>query len=176
MEEYEKIELRSDDVQEILGTPPSWIVRWGSTFVVMGVILLGVVSYVVKYPDIIYAPIQLTTTMPPVPVVARSTGYLSKLIVKENDSVSVGDLLVVLQNPANYEDILKLEKQLVQFDSLTPSVLSSFRPDMSMRLGDLQLNYSSFVQILKEFQFKKQENFEAANVAQIGQQINNTQK
>ena len=53
MEEFEKIQLRSDDVQEILGTPPSWIVRWGSTFIFLGVILLGVVSYIVKYPDII---------------------------------------------------------------------------------------------------------------------------
>ena len=83
MEEYEKIELRSDDVQEILGTPPSWILRWGITFVFMGVILLGVVSWIVKYPDIIHAPVLITTNVPPVPVVSRTTGYLSKLMVKE---------------------------------------------------------------------------------------------
>lgn len=176
MEEFEKIQLRSDDVQEILGTPPSWIVRWGSTFIFLGVLLLGVVSYIVKYPDIIHAPIQITTESPPVPIVARTTGYLSKLIVKENDSVKTGDLLVVLQNPAYYEDVLKLEKQLVAFDSLTPSVLTQFQPESGMHLGDLQLNYSSFVQILKEYQFKKEENFEAQNVSQIAQQIDNTEK
>ena len=66
MEEYEKIELRSDDVQEILGTPPAWIIRWGSTLIFIGVILLGVVSYVVRYPDIIHAPILITTEMPPI--------------------------------------------------------------------------------------------------------------
>jgi multidrug resistance efflux pump len=176
MEEHEKIELRSDDVQEILGTPPSWIVNWGSTLIFIGVILLGLVSYYLKYPDIIYAPMQVTTKMPPVPVVARTTGYLSRLLVKENDSVNVGDLLVVLQSPAHYEDILKLEKDLTQFDSLTPSVLTAFQPEMGLKLGDLQLNYSSFVQILKEFQFKKEENFEAVNVSQIEQQIKNTER
>lgn len=176
MEEHEKIELRSDDVQEILGTPPSWIVNWGSTLIFIGVILLTLVSYFLKYPDIIYAPIQVTTKMPPVPIVARTTGYLSKLMVKENDSVNVGDLLVVLQSPANYEDILKLEKQLTQFDSLTPSVLTAFVPEIGLQLGDLQIHYSSFVQILKDFQFKKEENFEAVNFSQIEQQIKNTEK
>ena len=176
MEEYEKIELRSDDVQEILGTPPAWIIRWGSTLIFIGVILLGVVSYVVRYPDIIHAPILITTEMPPVPIVARTTGYLSKLLVKENDTVQTGDLLVVLQNPAHYEDVLKLEQQLFRFDSLTPSVLAAFQPETGFQLGDLQLNYSSFVQILKEFQFKKEENFEAQNVSQIEQQINNTER
>lgn len=176
MEEHEKIELRSDDVQEILGTPPSWIVNWGSTLIFIGVILLGLVSYFLKYPDIIYAPIQVTTKMPPVPVVARTTGYLSKLMVKENDSVNVGDLLVVLQSPAHYEDVLMLEKDLIQFDSMIPSVLTAYQPPVGLRLGDLQMNYSSFVQILKEFQFKKEENFEAVNMAQIDQQIKNTEK
>jgi multidrug efflux pump subunit AcrA (membrane-fusion protein) len=105
MEEHDKIELRSDDVQEILGSPPSWIVNWGSTLIFIGIILLALVSYYLKYPDIIYAPIQVTTKMPPVPVVARTTGYLSKLLVKENDSVSAGDILVVLQSPAHFDPL-----------------------------------------------------------------------
>ena len=125
MEDFEKIELRSEDVQEILGTPPAWIIRWGTSFIFLGVGLLGLVSWMVKYPDIIHAPILITTELPPVPVVARTTGYLSKLLVKENDTVQAGDLLVVLQNPARYEDVFKLELQLKKLDSLTPSVLES---------------------------------------------------
>ena len=176
MEEYEKIELRSDDVQEILGTPPSWILRWGITFVFMGVILLGVVSWIVKYPDIIHAPVQITTNVPPVPVVSRSTGYLSKLLVKEGDTVKQGDLLVVMQSSANYEDVFQLEKELKSLDSLNDVVLKMYEPDMKLILGDLQLNYSTFVQILKEFQFKKEANHTEQSTAQIGQQIKNTNK
>jgi multidrug resistance efflux pump len=176
MEDYDKIELRSDDVQEILGTPPSWIVRWGTTFVFLAVAMLALVSWMVKYPDIIHAPILITTELPPVPVVARSTGYLSKLLVKENDTVQAGDLLVVLQNPSNYEDVFKLEKQMSTLDSLTPSVLAAFKPDGTLNIGDLQLHYSSFVQILKDFQFKKAENFGAQNVEQFEKQIKNTER
>jgi multidrug resistance efflux pump len=176
MEDHEKIELRSDDVQEILGTPPSWILRWGSTFVFIGIILLGVVSWILKYPDIIHAPIRITTNVPPVPVVARSTGYLSKLLVKEGDTVRQGDLLVVLQNPANYEDIFKLERELHEFDSLSEVNFRTFVPSSNLVLGDLQLNYSSFVQILKEFQFKKESNFTEQSIAQYQQQIQSAQR
>ena len=176
MEEYEKIELRSDDVQEILGTPPSWILRWGITFIFMGVVMLGVVSYIVKYPDIIHAPVQITTNVPPVPVVSRSTGYLSKLLVKEGDTVKQGDLLVVMQNSANYEDVFRLEKQLKSLDSLNDIVLRMYEPDANLILGDLQLNYSTFVQILKEFQFKQESNYTKQSTTQIEQQIKSTNK
>jgi multidrug efflux pump subunit AcrA (membrane-fusion protein) len=176
MEEYEKIELRSDDVQEILGTPPSWILRWGITFVFMGVIMLGVVSWIVKYPDIIRASVQITTNVPPVPVVSRSTGYLSKLLVKEGDTVKQGDLLVVLQSSAHYEDVFKLESQLRELDSLNDEVLRLYQPDANLILGDLQLNYSTFVQILKDFQFKRESNHTEQNTSQIEQQIKNTNK
>jgi multidrug efflux pump subunit AcrA (membrane-fusion protein) len=176
MEEHDKIELRSEDVQEILGTPPVWIVRWGTTLIFFGVAMLFWVSWIVKYSDKIFAPIAITTESPPVPVVARTTGYLSKLIVKDGDSVATGDLLVVLQSTANYEDVLLLEKRVSTLDSLTPSVLIDYKPEMTLRLGDIQLNYSSFVQILKEYQFKNAENFGAQNVAQLQQQIKNTER
>ena len=97
-------------------------------------------------------------------------------MVKENDTVQAGDLLVILQNPAYYEDVFKLEKQISTLDSLTPSVLAAFKPDATLNIGDLQLNYSSFVQVLKEFQFKKIENFGAQNVDQFEKQIRNTEK
>lgn len=176
MEEHEKIELRSDDVQEILGTPPSWIVKWGTTIIFFSVTMLFFVSYIVKYPDIIHAPVMITTEMPPVPVVARTTGYLAKLAVKENDTVRTGDLLVVLQSSANYEDVLKLEEDLKMLENIDPSVMTAFEPDMTLNLGELQIGYSAFVQILKELKFKRTENYSSQNVAQIQLQIKNTER
>ena len=176
MEEYEKIELRHEDVQEILGTPPSWIVRWGTTVILLGICLLLLVGWIVKYPDLIPAQVYLTTEVPPISVVARTTGYLSKLVVKENDNVHAGDLLVVMQSSANYEHILKLERELSELETLTPSVIEGFQPDMGLVLGEIQLNYSSFVQILKELQFKKEENFISQTVNQYDSQINNYER
>ena len=59
MDKEEKIELRSEEVQEILGTPPRWIVRWGITIILLVVIILFAGSYLFKYPDIIFANVVL---------------------------------------------------------------------------------------------------------------------
>jgi multidrug resistance efflux pump len=173
MEEYDKIELRHEDVQEILGTPPSWIVRWGITVILLGVGVLFWVSWVVKYPDIIHAQVQITTETPPVPVVARTTGYLSKLAVKDGDYVSKDTILVVLQSTASYTDVMDLDQKLHVLDSLTPSVIDRFQASVGMNLGDIQPSYSAFVQTLKEFQFKKEANFSAKTVNQLDAQIRN---
>jgi multidrug resistance efflux pump len=173
MEEHDKIELRHEDVQEILGTPPSWIVRWGITVILLGVGVLFWVSWVVKYPDIIHAQVQVTTETPPVPVVARTTGYLSKLAVKDGDVVTKDTILVVLQSTANYLDVLELDEKLHILDSLTPSVIDRFQPSVGLNLGDIQPSYSAFVQTLKEFQFKKEANFSAKTVNQLDAQIRN---
>ncbi|MBP9991094.1 MAG: hypothetical protein KBT45_06670 [Bacteroidales bacterium] len=45
--------LRSEEVQEILGRPPRWIVRWDIAVICAVVAGLFVGSYVIKYPDII---------------------------------------------------------------------------------------------------------------------------
>ena len=176
MEEYDEIELRHEDVQEILGTPPAWIIRWGTSVVLIGICLLFIVGWIVKYPDIIHAQVQVTTEVPPISVVARTTGYLSKLLVKENDTVRAGDLLVVLQSSGKYEDVLKLEKSLAELEVLTPSVIESYEADLGLNLGELQLNYSGFTQILKELQFKKEENFISQTVSQFDSQIKNYER
>jgi multidrug resistance efflux pump len=173
MEEHDKIELRHEDVQEILGTPPSWIVRWGITVILLGVCVLFWVSWVVKYPDIIRVQVQVTTETPPVPVVARTTGYLSKLAVNDGDFVSKDTILVILQSTANYVDVLEVDKQLHKLDSLTPSVIEAFQPSVGLNLGDIQPSFSAFVQTLKEFQFKKEANFSAKTVNQLDAQIRN---
>ncbi len=176
MEEHDKIELRHEDVQEILGTPPSWIVRWGITVILLGVGVLFWVGWVVKYPDIIRAQVQVTTETPPVPVVARTTGYLSKLAVKDGDFVSKDTILVILQSTANYVDVLGLDERLHILDSLSPSVIDRFQPSVGLNLGDIQPSYSAFVQTLKEFQFKKEANFSAKTVNQLDAQIRNLER
>ena len=49
----DNIELRSESVQDILSTPPHWMIRWGNTviFVIIAMILL--MSYFIKYPEFI---------------------------------------------------------------------------------------------------------------------------
>lgn len=77
------VELRSEEVQEIMGQIPAWIIRWGITvlFVVIGVLLIG--SCFFKYPDVITAQMTLTSPHPAVQIVARTSGRISRLYVAD---------------------------------------------------------------------------------------------
>ena len=176
MEDYEKIELRSDDVQEILGTPPGWILSWGTTVVFLSVMALLFVSYIVKYPDIINGQIAMTTENPPVPVIARAGGYIFNLAVKDGDSVEPGQQLVLLQNTAYFDDIKKLDTFVSQLNTLDDEGIKRLQPEVNLRLGDLQLTYSGFIQALKDYQFKKNQNIASLNAQQTQQQISNMER
>ena len=58
------IELRSEEVQEVMGQVPAWIVRWGITLLFLVVVALLVGSCFFKYPDVITADMTLTGQHP----------------------------------------------------------------------------------------------------------------
>jgi hypothetical protein len=47
----EHIELRSNKVRDIINTPPSWIVRYGTLIVAVLVIALFVAAILLHYPS-----------------------------------------------------------------------------------------------------------------------------
>ena len=64
--EEKDIELRCEEVQEILTRPPHALIRWGITafFGVLALLFIGGCFF--KYPDIVSAEITITTEHPPV--------------------------------------------------------------------------------------------------------------
>ena len=46
------IELRSEQVQEILTKIPHWMIRWGNLLILIILLLVLLFSYFIKYPDV----------------------------------------------------------------------------------------------------------------------------
>ena len=171
MEEHDKIELRSEEVKEILGTPPAWIVRWGITVIVGVLCMFGVLSYVVKYPDVIDAAVLITTSSPPTPVVARADGNLSKLLVKEKENVEANQILAIMQNTADYQAVNATDKMILNIQASNFDNLLSVKPDRTLQMGDIQTEYSNFIQALETYTFSATNQFSQVNVAQTKEQI-----
>jgi len=167
MEEHEKIELRSEEVQEILGTPPSSVVRWGTTVAFFSIFMMFLVSYIVKYPDKIRAPISLTTSSPPVQMVTQMNGYISELIVADKEEVERGKLMVVFQSTADYEDMLYLDSVVTKLQFFDRQDLLAFDPPQNLLLGTIQSHYSTFNQDFEEFVYGATNGFEVRNKEQL---------
>ncbi|MDR1458645.1 MAG: HlyD family secretion protein [Bacteroidales bacterium] len=142
MDEEGNIELRSEEFQEILGSVPHWILRWGITALAVVVVILLAGSAVFKYPDIIPAPVVLTGSTPPATVVAHASGKLKELYVEDNQNVRKGDYLGVIDNPAQTGDIRRLKWYLDSLDMEQSARL--YLPDKNLKTGTLQNLYASF--------------------------------
>ena len=53
--------MHCDEVQEVMGEIPSWIVRWGITVIFAIVVALVISSHFFYYPDVVKADIRITT-------------------------------------------------------------------------------------------------------------------
>lgn len=56
------IEIRSEEVQEILGTPPAWLTRWGTLVAFFTFVVLLWTAYWIRYPDYVEGEIKVTST------------------------------------------------------------------------------------------------------------------
>ena len=101
----------SEEADEIIGTMPSWIVRWGITliFVLLALLFLG--CYFIRYPQTVTGTITLTTVPPPVDVTAPHTG-IAEAVATEGQTVAKGDVLVLYATRDEYREVQHLEKSL----------------------------------------------------------------
>ena len=175
IENPEDIELRSEEVQEILGTPPAWLIRWGTTIVFFVVIGIIAVSWFVKYPDIIQSQVMITTPNMPTGVVTRSSGYLSKLLVEDGETVEAGQQLVIMESNENMDDVLALEAALKNIQDKSSRV-TRLKPDEDWKLGQFQSGLSRLMQIQKEYKLTLSTRFDLRKIEQLERQINQTEE
>lgn len=92
----EKVELMSEEAQEIVGRVPPWIVRWGITvaFCIVAVFLAG--TFWIRYPDQTLAEAEVRFENQPLVLFAPASGWIASVSVAEGQSVRQGDTLYVL--------------------------------------------------------------------------------
>lgn len=172
--EIDKIELRSDEVQEILSYVPHWIIRSGIGVLCGFFVLMGCLSYMVKYPDTVRGNIMLTTEIQAEKVFSPSPAG-KKIIhwaVKDSQWVRQDTLLAILYSNADWEKVMALRKRI---DPLLEADVAQFvdtvrLPNMN-QLGEIQTAYNSLKNSCTAYQELKSKNLSARNVAAIDVEI-----
>lgn len=151
MREEDNLDIRSEEVQEILGTPPGWMVRWGTVLALIVVVIAVALSFVIRYPDSVEKEISISFTEPPKHLIAAKSGYIDKILVNNNDEVKEGQTLLVFRSTANYNHVLHLADLIQALPDETDSTLINFQPLESLDLGELQEDYFQFIEKQSEF-------------------------
>lgn len=152
MTKRNEINIRHESIQELLGNPPGWLVRWGiSVFVgIIAVLIIG--SSLFMYPQIIEAPITVTTEQPPVWVIAKSSGKIDSIYVVNKELVSNGQIIAVIHNTAKVQDVLYLKELLEKTPIENIKIIQK-----ELQLGELQDSYSQLVKALQEYEVFEEE-------------------
>jgi multidrug efflux pump subunit AcrA (membrane-fusion protein) len=140
----------TDDMQDIITTVPSWILRWGITLFFIILVLIVGLSALIRYPDIVKAQLTIESPNSPKPVVSKISGKIVKLLVPEHDRVKAGQLLAYLESTADHDKVLallgnlkELQKQ-VAANKTMDNVL--FIQANNGQFGELQSSYQAFFQ------------------------------
>jgi multidrug resistance efflux pump len=176
MNEANNIEIRSEQVQEILGYIPHWIIRSGIGVILIVLLLLFIGSWFFKYPDIISSSISVTTENPPASLVAKTSGKIDLLFVKDKQLVKEGEILAIIENTANHKDVLELKVKLdlmkqffLVYDT---SQYQYFNP--AYELGPIQTSYSSFLRQYYEYQNFIDLNYHQQKISALNKQLGKT--
>ena len=144
-ETYKDIELRSEEVQEVMNRVPPAILRYGIGVLtaIVGVLLVG--SALFRYPESVQVAVTVSTRTPPAYIKCVNGGRLEKLYVVNGQVLKRGDALAVLENVANTEEILRLRERLAswQADGARTERLERLFFHRMPKLGSVQSAYAS---------------------------------
>ena len=159
------------DLQQILGAPPGWILNWGITLVFLTAAILLGMSWLVKYPDIIPTRVTLTTEQPPIRVFSKTSGKIEVLKISDREDVQAGQILAIIENPAEWKDILVLDSFLNKIQlANTTEIVRNLKIPRNLKLGALQGSYAEFSKQFDEYLFFLQNNLTNARIANLNEQ------
>jgi HlyD family secretion protein len=166
--------LYSEPVREIMGRPPRLILRWGATVMILVFILFVLFAWLIKYPDTIPAPIEITTENPPVTLVTKITGHINSIYVREKERVTAGTIVALMETTASLKDIEEL-KQLI--DTVKkPELLSHTALPLFSSLGEMQVFYGSFLKNLSNLNSYLVNDINGNKIKSLTEEVNGIQE
>jgi HlyD family secretion protein len=151
----------NNQIEEIISNRPSFLVKWGILIFLFLIIGLISLSWFVEYPDIVSTNARLNSLNAPKQVIAHTEGRLTKLFVKDGDSITANKVLGYLESLADPFAINTLNENLEKLSQLifagrTDEITSFFTENSSStnslnneklqnKLGELQIPYQTFI-------------------------------
>jgi len=140
----EEIQLRSEQVQDILSYVPHWMIRYGNLLFLGLILLFFSLSWLIKYPDVIVAEALLTTKIPPEKLLAQTTGKFETILISDNSIVVKNSPIAILENTSNFKDVYKLKSIIDTIKINTKSFYFPVNELPVLFLGDIDTQYAIF--------------------------------
>jgi hypothetical protein len=129
---------RSQDMEEIINKPPSWLTLYGTIFLIVCILGLVLLSSMYSYPDTVTGDLTLTTIDPPRPLRAPRDFTIDRMLVHHQDSVRAKEVLMVNKSLADFGDVFELAEKLDGNNDQSDMGLAAFHIPPAWNLGEIQ--------------------------------------
>lgn len=145
------VEVRSQDMEEIIGTPPNWLARYGTSMLLVSVVILVFLASIYHYPSVVVGQLTLTTIDPPRPLRAPQDFRIKLVNARHNGAVEATQALIVAESEATFSDIWDLTDAITNIGSLAEQDLAKFPIEQKWDLGEVQQSAYRFQEKQKEY-------------------------
>jgi len=134
--------------------------------------ILGV-TWFINYPDVVTAPVTITTYNSPAPLTAKSGGLIEKLVVDNGEDVSNDQPVAIIENTAQYDDILVLVTFLDTLEGNPgwQNDVTKYIPPEGLSIGEVQTSYSRFLTYFFQFREYLRQSYIHSKLELLDQQI-----
>lgn len=126
------------------------IAKYGTIITSIILAIIGIMTWFIKYPETVSTQSKLTGTNSPKPIIPKQNLRLTHLFKTNNQEVQLGEVIGILENTANYEEVLRFEKMIEEVEQyLIQYNLSAIKNLMQKplhNLGELQTEYQALIQ------------------------------
>ncbi len=140
--------LRSHTVNEMISSRPGNMTRWGATVFLLLLVIVGFLTWLIHYPDIIAAKGKLQAINGPKEIFTHQSGKLEKLFYKEGEEVKENEVIGFMESTAKHEEVLALAKLLDSIQLLSNQQAFEQLPNLLQtsfaHLGEMQGGYQTF--------------------------------
>jgi multidrug resistance efflux pump len=159
----ENLDLREEIFGEVHNMKPSWWTVRGIFFVFTLLVILFILSYFIKYPDIIIANARFVSDVPSVTIPSKLTSKIASLKKHDGEAVRKNDYIIVFADNSDYNDVLRLTEKIKNLD-LNSDLTHFFEEGLKneYKLGDLiQSSWNALnSQLLENYQIVSQKKYD----------------
>lgn len=129
---------RSQDVEEVIGTPPAWLAKYGTLVLLLLVVSLAMLASFYSYPDVVEGELTLTTIDPPRRLQVQRDFQIDRIMVQSGDTVEAAQTLMVAITRGTYEHLSSLDTRLYNMRDQSDEALAELSIPPSWNLGEIQ--------------------------------------
>jgi HlyD family secretion protein len=173
------IDFYSEQIRDVLDQIPKWLIRRGTTVILLIILLLVFGSWFIKYPDTLEGSAVITTDPLPIKLKSISGGRVTQLFVADGAIVSHQTPIAEIENPTGYANILHLKNTIdsihVYLQTNNETALEVLVNHPLQSLGDAQSFYNQLLQQLSARALLHKEQLYNKRTQNLQQQIGNLQ-